>query len=81
MEGCLGPTPMAKVVLEGSKTVALLDTGSPVTVSLEFILEALAKQRGEHQTPAEWRKMVEEPLEPSMVTLQNYSGTKLDIVR
>lgn len=32
MEGCLGPTPMAEVILEGSKTEALLDTGLPVTI-------------------------------------------------
>ena len=48
----LRPTPTAMVKLEGSETEALLDTGSPVTiVSLQFLLEALAKQKRKKQSP------------------------------
>ena len=78
----LGPTPMADVELEGSQTRALLDTGSPVTiVSLQFLLDALAKQRPEGQSPENWIAAVEERLEPSSVTLHNYGGQKLGIIR
>ena len=78
----LGPTPTADVKLEGSSTQALLDTGSPVTiVSLQFLLEALAKQRPKSQSPDDWRAAVEKRLEPSTVTLQNYGGQRLGIVQ
>ena len=70
----LGPIPTAKVKLEGSETEALLDTGSPVTiVLLQFLLEALAKQKRIDQSPGDWRQMVEKRFEPSSVNLQNYS--------
>ena len=78
----LGPTPTANVELEGSVTKALLDTGSPVTiVSLQFLLEALARQRPKSQSAEDWRAAVEERLEPSTVTLQSYGGQRLGIVR
>ena len=78
----LGPIPTAKVKLEGSETEALLDTGSPVTiVSLQFLLEALAKQKRSDQSPDDWRQMVEKRFEPSTINLQNYSGVKINIIR
>ena len=78
----LGHTPSAQVWLEGRETQALLDTGSPVSiVSLQFLLEALASTRKKDQTPSAWRTMVEARLEPPSVTLRNYSGVELDIVK
>ena len=78
----LGPIPITNVMLEGVETEALLDTGSPVTiVSLPFLLEALAKQKREEQSPDEWRAVVEKRFEPSTITLQNYSGAKINIIR
>ena len=41
----------AEVKLEGSKTDALLDTGSPARiVSLEFFIEARLKQKSDDQS-------------------------------
>ena len=61
MDTRLGPTPMTTVNLDGCETKALLDTGSPVTiVSLQFLLQALARQRQFGQTSAAWKVMVEE---------------------
>ena len=78
----LGPTLTADVELEGSSTQALLDTGLPVTiVSLQFLLEAIARQRPKSQSPDDWRAAVEKRLEPSTVTLQNYGVQRLGIVR
>ena len=78
----LGPTLTARVQLEGKETEALLDTGSPVSiVSLQFLLEALAESKDGEQSPSGWRAMVEEQLEPPTVTLRNYSGAELDIIR
>ena len=75
----LGPTPTVEVLFEGFPTRALLDTGSPVTVvSLSFVLQALAKQRKEGQTPTEWKRGVKGRLSPPKLTLQNYGGGDLD---
>ena len=58
---------------EGRPVQALLDTGSPVTiVSLEFLLQTLAKQRPASQTVAEWQIAVKAMLQPPSVTLQSY---------
>ena len=67
---------------EGRPVQALLDTGSPVTiVSLEFLLQTLAKQRPASQTVAEWQVAVKARLQPPSVTLQSYGGKELNIVR
>ena len=78
----LGPTLTAEVKIEGRPVQALLDTGSPVTiVSLEFLLETLAKQRPASQTVAELQVAVKARLQPPSVTLQSYGGKELNIVR
>ena len=74
----LGPTLTAEVKFEGRPVQALLDTGSPVTiVSLEFLLQTLAKQRPASQTVAEWQVAVKARLQPPSVTLQSYGGKEL----
>ena len=81
-EATLGPTLATEVLFEGTPVRALLDTGSPVTiVSLSFLLKTLALQRTEDQTPAEWEKATKKRLSPPTLTLQNYGGDKLSIVR
>ena len=78
----LGSTLMADVELKGSQTKALLDTRSPVTiVSLQFLLDALAKQRPESQSPEDWKAAVEKCLEPSRITLHDDGGQRLGIVQ
>lgn len=50
----LGPTLSVKVEFEGSPVNALLDIGSPVSiVSLQFLLQALARQKPKAQDPTE----------------------------
>ena len=62
---------------EGSKTLALLDTGSPVTiVSLEFAIRSSEKNG---QQVEEWKKEVRAHLESPMVKLRNYGGGELNI--
>ena len=78
----LGPTLSACVEFEGIPVEALLDTGSPVTiVSMQFLLEALAKQKPKEQGPTEWAAAVKSHLEPSSLTLHNYGGDELKAVR
>ena len=60
---------------------ALIDTGSPVTIiSLEWLLQLLAKQRQKDQSPNEWKVEVEHWLEPTAVVLLNYSEDRLRVV-
>ena len=78
----LGPVLTSTVKVEGEPVEALLDTGSPVTiVSLEWLLQLLARQRRKGQSPNEWKAEVENRLEPTTVVLQNYSGDRLRVVR
>ena len=81
-ESTLGPTLAKEVLFEGVPVRALLDTGSPVTImSLSFLLKALTQQRTKEQTPAEWEEAVKLRLSPPTLTLQNYGGDELSIVR
>ena len=50
-------------------------------MSLQFLMESLAKQRPEGQSPADWKALVEQRLEQPTMTLQNYGGERLNIVR
>ena len=60
---------------------ALLDTGSPSTiVSLEFLLEALARQKKPEETPQEWRARVEQKMEPPTISFCSYGGQKQNIL-
>ena len=78
----LGPTLTTTVLVEGVPVTALLDTGSPVTiVSMKFLLQAFQKQRTAEQTPDEWAQTVRLRLKPPSVTLQNYGGGQLNIIR
>ena len=62
--------------------VPLLDTWSPVTiVSLERLLQVLAKRKPQTQTPEEWRCEVEARLKPTQVDLRSYGGGHLPVVR
>ena len=78
----LGSVLTSTVEVEGELVEALLDTGSPVTtLSLEWLLQVLARQRRKGQNPDEWKAEVENRLAPTAMVLQNYSGDKLRIVR
>lgn len=50
-------------------------------MALDFLLQVLAKKRPQSQTPAEWRKQVEQRLEPTPLALCNYGGGRLPVVK
>ena len=78
----LGPMLQAQVELEGVDTTALLDTESPVTiVSLDYLMQVLVRTRKTGTTKEQWRTMTEERLQPTTVSLRNYGGDELNIVR
>ena len=68
--------------MEGCPVDALLDTGSPASiVSLQFLLEALAKQRKPQESPQQWRTRVEKRLqEPPGALLRSFGGEMLNMV-
>ena len=78
----LGPTIWTEVQFEGSPVKALVDTGSPATiVGLKFALKVLATKRQPGQSPQEWATYVQSRMQQPTVTLQNYSGGTLNVVR
>ena len=50
-------------------------------ISLEWLLQLLAKQCQRDQSRNEWKAEVECRLEPTAVVLQNYIGDRLRVVR
>ena len=73
----LGPTSTTTVLVEGTPTKVLLDTGSPVTiVSLDFLVKALTqvKEHCDHDT-IQWE--VKGHLEPTALKLKSYSSKAL----
>ena len=67
--------------MEGSPVTALLDTGSPATiVSLDFLLQTLAKQRKPGEIPQAWKARREVKVEPRSIPLRSYGGQPLSIV-
>ena len=77
----LGPAVYSELEFEGCRVKALIDTGSPATiVSLNCLLDSLAKGRMRDQTPAEWEAAVKRRLKPPEITLRSYGGGGLDLV-
>ena len=74
----LGVVPKTEVELEGELVRGLLDTGSPVTI---VSLQVWARKKLQGQSPAEWKAQVERWLEPTPLTLRNYGGGRLPVVR
>ena len=59
-----------------------MDTGSPVSIiSLDFLLEALAKQRAECQSLKQWEESVPARLQNPGMVLKSYGGEELPIIR
>ena len=78
----LGPTLIAKVQVEDETVDALLDTGSPVTIlSLNFIVNKWAQQKRESQSKEQWKEEVRGRLKAPSLTLKNYGGGELNILK
>ena len=77
----LGPTVFAPVRVNQVTTDALIDNGSPATItSLEFLMSILAKERGPGETPNQWQTRTMTRFSSPEVTLKNYSGQQLHLV-
>ena len=78
----LGPTLTAEVQVEGVPVQALLDTGSPATIiSLDLIVRVLATQKPKEHTPEQWKNEMRHKLKPTTMSLQNYGGGRLELIR
>ena len=77
----LGSVLTSAVEVGGEPVEALLDTGLPVTIiSLEWLLQVLARQQHKDQNPDTWKAEAENHLTPTAMVIQNYSGDKLRII-
>ena len=77
----LGPSVFTEVRVNRVPAKALVDTGSPATiVSLEFVLDVLAAQRGSQLTPEQWTEETLKKFSPPDVALKAYGGQPLDIL-
>ena len=65
--------------MNGIKTEALIDTGSPTTIiSLKLAIEILKQYREQYASLSEWKMAASDRLEPSTVTLKSYTGGELN---
>ena len=77
----LGLTPISKMCLEGVPVKALLDTGSPISItSLEFFLKACVQNQKTNESSEEWGRAVKQRLQQPTVALRSYGGGELNIV-
>ena len=75
----LGPTLTAEVCVEGRPIKALLDTGSPSIISIEFLLQALLNLNKEK--PREVRlKFAESKLKMPTVSIRNFGGRRVNVL-
>lgn len=78
----VGPTLTSEVVVEGKAVKALLDTGSPVTIlSVDLIFNYWAQNIKAGQTAEEWKEEVRNRLKSPSLTLRNYGGNELNILK
>ena len=76
--GQLGPIVNAGVELEGVKTEALLDTGSPASiVSLDFLISARLSRKPIEQSQEEWEEDFKKTVWSPEVALQSYGGNRI----
>jgi len=77
----LGIVPSSEVCLEGVPVKALLDTGSPISItSLDFFLKVCVQNRKPSESPVEWGRGVKQWLEEPTVSLHSYGGGELNVV-
>lgn len=65
---------------QGYPVKALQDTGSPVTiVSIECVLDALAKQQAPKQSAEEWKHQLHKKFQQSTLTVNNYGRDDVNV--
>ena len=77
----LGQTPSSEVCLDRVSVKALLDTGSPISItSSDFFLKVCVKNRRPSEFPEEWERAVKNRLQKPGVTLCSYGGGELNVM-
>ena len=67
--------------MNGVKTVALVDTGSPATIiSLDYVMKILASHRLYSVLLEQWRKQTLQKFSPPDVALKSHGGHSMDLV-
>ena len=77
----LGPAISVEPLLEGQPVNALVYTGSPITiVSIDCLLDVLAKLRTPNQTLEEWKQKVKDRFQTATLSVNNYGGGEVNVV-
>ena len=72
----------AEVEVEGKAVKALLNTGSSVTILLmNLLFNHWAQHKKAKQTVEEWKEEVKSQLKSPSLTLRNYGGSELNILK
>ena len=76
-----GPIVEAEICLEGHPAVALIDTGSPISiVSIDFLLQILNRNRPEDTSKEDWASSVKDRLQPPRMTVRNFGGGEVNVI-
>lgn len=71
----------AEICLEGCPVVALIDTGSPISiVSIDFLLQVLNGNRPEGTNQEDWMSPVKGRLKPPRMTVRNFGGGEVNVI-
>ena len=77
----LGPIVEAEIYLEEHPAVALIDTGSPISiVSIDFLLQTLNQSQSKGTSGEDWMSSVRERLRPPRMTVKNFGGGEVNVI-
>jgi len=76
-----GPIIETEIYLEGHPAVALIDTGSPISiVSIDFLLQTLNQSRPKGTSKEDWMSSVRDRLKPRSMTVRNFGGGEVNVI-
>ena len=77
----IGPTVRARVKVEGGETLALVDSGSSISlIDLSFLLQVLADNKPKKQSREEWTDQTLVRLRPTKKKVKSYGGPELEVL-
>ena len=76
-----GPIVKTEIYLEGHPAVALIDTGSPISiVSIDFLLQTLNQSWPKSTSKEDWMSSVRDQLKPPSMTARIFGGGEVNVI-